>query len=317
MTCYYPRTGYRSPSGQVVFAKPKGYAELAMQVPCGQCVGCRLDRARDWAVRMRHEASLHEKNIFVTLTYGDGVCDRCLVEGRSKCLPHAGALHLPDFQKFMKRLRKYWGEKVRFFHCGEYGEQTLRPHYHAILFGIDFADKKPRKRSSNGVDYLYVSDDLDAIWGHGHCWIGNVTMQSAGYVARYCLKKMVGPDWAGHYERITEEGEVVSVPREYATMSRRPGIGAAWFERYHSDVYPSDFVTVDGVRVRAPRFYDRLHQEKTGGPKEGRLTDDMEKLKRDRRALAAEHAEDQTPERLRVRETVKKAQISTLKRGLE
>ena len=117
MPCYYPLQGWRSKeltkNGKraIVFDRKKGYVDQPLEVPCGQCIGCRLDRSRDWALRCIHEAQLHEDNSYITLTYDDDN------------LPANASLDKSDFQKFMKRLRKSLGDKkVRFFHCGEYGE---------------------------------------------------------------------------------------------------------------------------------------------------------------------------------------------------
>ena len=137
MPCYNPLKGYRSrtlnASGKrsIVFNLREGYVDQPIEVPCGQCIGCRLERSRQWAVRCVHEASLYKNNCFVTLTYSD---DK---------LPSDGSLHFDHFQKFMKRLRRFYDDsRIRFFHCGEYGEQYSRPHYHCCLFNFDFVDKK-------------------------------------------------------------------------------------------------------------------------------------------------------------------------------
>lgn len=195
-----------------------------------------------------HEASLHEENCFATLTYAP------------EFLPVAGSLVPADFQKFMKRLRKcFFPRKVRFFHAGEYGEDTKRPHYHALFFGIDFADKVPW--SVRGVHPVFRSRELTRLWGRGECELGGVTFESAAYVARYAMKKISGEasDWL--YEVVDEgTGEVHLREREYATMSRRPGIGRAWFDRYSADVFPADGVVVGGRLQKPPRYYDQLYE---------------------------------------------------------
>lgn len=216
-------------------------------VPCGQCRGCRTERSRQWAVRCMHEASLQEENCFATLTYAP------------EYLPTAGSLVKADFQKFMKRLRKFFfPRKVRFFHAGEYGEDTKRPHYHALLFGVDFADKVVW--SKRGLHPVYRSRQLDELWGRGQCEVGSVTFESAAYVARYVMKKISGEanDW--QYEVVDEvTGEVHLRGREYATMSRRPGIGRAWLDKYMSDVYPADRVVVAGQAQKPPQYYDKVY----------------------------------------------------------
>lgn len=296
MACYHPIQGYQATHPNANGRRPLDFRErtaFPVTVPCGQCIGCRLERARQWSVRLMHEAQLHELKIFITLTYSD---DK-LPAGNSLCLPH--------FQSFMKRLRKAHGSKIRFFHCGEYGETTQRPHYHAILFGIDFADKTLHSKNGRG-ETLYKSEKLNALWGHGHCLIGAVSSESCNYVARYILKKVTGDNAKEHYENLNlSTGEIFRRAPEYVTMSRRPGIASAWFDAYAGDVFPSDRVIVGGKETGTPKFYTRVHL---------RENPSLEKhLKLTRKRRAKKRAFDNTPERLRVRETVKKAAISTLK----
>lgn len=243
-----------------------------------------------------HEAQLHDENCFLTLTY-----DR-------EHLPKDGSLRLDDFQRFMKRLRKRFG-RVRFFHCGEYGEKTRRPHYHALLFGFDFSDKVLFRVVNN--NNLYISSSLQSLWPFGHSSIGDVTFESAAYVARYCLKKINGPEAEAHYEwPHPATGEIVKVQPEYTTMSRRPGIGAGWYERFGSECYPSDSVVIrGGVVCRPPKAYDRKLEE--ANPAMHR------RVRGARVRRAKEHAENNTSERLRVREKVQVRRLEQLPRKLE
>lgn len=243
-----------------------------------------------------HENQLHELSTFVTLTYDD------------ENLPESGSLVKAHFQGFMKRLRKQHGSKIRFFHCGEYGETTNRPHYHAILFGVDFADKIRHSKNAQG-DQIWQSETLAKIWGKGHCWIGSVTPKSAAYVARYIMKKVTGDEANAHYESLNlATGEIYDRQPEYITMSNRPGIGHEWFARYASDVFPSDTVIVGGKEALPPKYYLRKLAEKN--PKaESRI-----KARRIKRAKKC--ADNSTPDRLRTRLIVKQSQISQLKRNL-
>lgn len=200
MPCYSPLSGYRSikpnQNGKypIMFSQRDGFSDIPIDVPCGRCIGCKLERSRQWATRCMHEASMHKKNVFITLTYSD------------EHLPYDQSLDLDHFQKFMKRLRKKHPH-VRFYHCGEYGEKTGRPHYHAILFNCDFLDKKIYTiRNENPV---YVSQELNNIWGYGLCEIGSVTFESAGYVARYCTKKITGDFAEEHYQWLLPNGETL------------------------------------------------------------------------------------------------------------
>lgn len=303
MACYYPLQAYRarttneSGARPIVFSRRAGYEDLPIKLACGQCVGCRLERSRQWAVRCLHEAKLHERNCFITLTYNDAN------------VPVGNSLCLPDFQKFMKRLRKRFGEGIRFFHCGEYGPRTGRPHYHACLFGLDFDDKVLRRVNANG-DNIYTSATLANLWPFGFHEIGEVTFQSAAYVARYIMKKMTGPAAQSHYEYVDDNGVVYERAPEYVTMSRRPGIGKDFVHKYVSDFYPDDFCIVNGKKCRPPRFYDSQYE--LIAPEE------FHKVKVSRVLAGKEHADNNTPERLKVRRVIVEKKLERLKReGIE
>ena len=122
-----------------------------------------------------HEAQITQPTCYITLTYAP------------KFLPTGGTLDLEDWRYFIKKLRRKTNPDIRYYHSGEYGAQnTRRPHYHAILFGIEFTDLVIFK-TINGIP-LYTSATLTKIWGKGHASGGNVTMQSAAYVALLILK---------------------------------------------------------------------------------------------------------------------------------
>lgn len=305
MPCYHPISGYysatRNANGKrsVVFSRSGALVDRPVTIPCGRCIGCRLERSRQWAVRCVHESSLHADNCFITLTYDNSN------------LPSDGSLDISHFQKFMKRLRKRLGKagkRVRFFHCGEYGETFGRPHYHACLFGYDFPDKELYKEV-NGCK-LYTSKILQELWPFGFSTIGDVTFESAAYVARYVMKKVTGPMAEDHYSRVDlDTGEVFSISPEYVTMSRRPGIGAGWLDKFEGDVYPSDFLVLRGVKMRPPRFYDNRYE----------LVDPvaLDKLKAKRCREGKKFVDNSTPERLHVREVVQRARLTQLKRSVE
>jgi len=224
-----------------------------MTVPCGQCIGCRVEKSRQWAVRIMHEAQLHQDNRFITLTYSP------------EHLPPLGSLRLRDFQLFMKRLRRRTGEKIRFFHCGEYGDDLGRPHYHACLFGYAFPDETPHRVSDSGHTQ-FRSDLLSDLWPLGLHEIGELTFESAQYVAAYTTKKIKLSHasteeainaYRERYEVGVDEstGEVLELAPEYATMSRNPGIARDWYDRYSADVFPHDHVIVNGHPAKPPRYY--------------------------------------------------------------
>lgn len=308
-------TGYRSrfvnASGKrsLVFNRSAGFSDLPVIVPCGQCIGCRLEYSRQWAVRCVHEAQMHEYSSFITLTFSD------------EHLPSDRSICKRDFQLFMKRLRKRisrdYGIEVRYFACGEYGEERQRPHYHACIFGFDFPDKIPQGTNSQG-DTLYSSSYLSKCWQFGFNIIGSVTFESCAYVARYICKKHKGKDSPDSYEIIDKDtGEVHFQEKEFCLMSRRPGIGSSWFEVYGSDTN-KDFITLRGVTMKLPKFYDMMIQKKelSFGPVRPGFSEFDNRVQH-RREEAYKHRDNCTNERLRIRETVKKAQLNFLKRNLE
>lgn len=302
MVCYHPLTAYQlrqsKPNGKkaIVFGTPPQSDYDVVNLPCGQCIGCRLERSRQWAIRCMHEASLHSANSFLTLTYDDAHVRWSPVTGEQ-------TLYKRDLQLFFKRLRKYLEpHKIRFFACGEYGDSSNRPHYHVILFGYDFPDKRLYKLGNNGYPY-YISDLLNKLWTHGYCMLASVSFDSCAYVARYVTKKLTGEAGKLKYEGIQPE---------FVNMSRRPGIGAGWFEKYSSDVYPYDRVIIvdnDKTRkLRPPRYYDKLYDELNH--------EEMELIKLKRVAQAKLHEQEiYTVGRLEAKEKFKLAQIKSLERG--
>lgn len=260
---------------------------------CGRCTGCRIDKAQDWAIRCKHEASLYEQNSFITLTYSD------------EHLPEDYSVSKRVWQLFMKRLRNYYGEsKIRFYACGEYGDQKYRPHYHALLFNLDFSDKKFFKLV-NG-ERLYTSEILSTLWPYGQATTGDVTYQSAGYCTRYVMKKMVGDKADEHYWRINPlTQQFVRQTTEFQLCSRRPGIASGWFEKFKSDVFPSDFVVVDGMKKPVPQYYIRKLQE-----------EELKQHKQRRRKRPREHI-DEAKRRRSAHQVIRDQKLNQLKRTLE
>lgn len=292
MPCYHPLTGWPSrkvnPSGKrsITFSEASGFGS-PVQVPCGQCLGCRIERSKMWSIRIVHEAQFHAESAFLTLTYSP------------EHLPAGGTLVLEDYRNFVKRLRSHlWRNhrrRVLFFGCGEYGDLTLRPHYHFIILGHGFLEDRQRIGRNPQGDSLYTHPDLQKLWQLGNSMVGAVTQQSAAYVARYSLKKVTGDKAraAAHY------GD-----RKPEFMTCSNGIGAKWFQQYEADCFPDDFIVHKGRKHRVPKYYDqKLPPEK------------LEIIKAARLERAAQYAWNQTPERLAVREEVTKARLSTLKRN--
>ena len=253
MACYQPLTCWRvadRSSGliSISFHPNLGTHEVlqVLQIPCGRCMGCRLDSSKQWAIRCVHEASLHDANSFITLTFRDDI----LLTTRT--------LIKRDFQLFMKRLRKELSPlQVRYFHCGEYGEQLGRPHHHACKFGYDFPDRQIWQ-IRGGVP-LYRSAQLERLWPYGYATVGDVTYESAAYVARYVCKKITGKP-QGSFDPVQRHYQG-RLP-EYITMSRRPGIGRPWIDKFMADIYPRDEVVLSSkLKLRPPKYYDKLYDD--------------------------------------------------------
>lgn len=298
MACFHPREGFRAKtvneSGKrsIVFSRTNAFTDLPVTVPCGQCTGCRLEHSRQWAIRMTHEASLYESNCFITLTYSD------------EYLPANHSLAVRPLQLFLKRLRKKYGKNVRFFACGEYGEQYFRPHFHLCLFNMDFPDKYPFKQSRDNI--LYRSPSLEKLWPYGHSSIGEMTFQSAAYCARYIMKKITGEVAEEYYEWIDQHGEIHTLKPEFTTQSRQPGLARGWLEQYLADVYPEDFIIMNGKKVKPPKAYDKYYELVQ--------PDDLKKLKRSRKTGAKKHTANNTRDRLAVREKILQRKLDRLKR---
>jgi len=316
--CFAPLSAWRSkfvrPStGKhlIVFKRPafgKLLSYEALPLPCGQCIGCRLEYSRQWAIRCVHEADMHEDNCFVTLTFDN------------EHLNKNGSLVKSDFQNFMKRLRKHLSKsgqakRVRFFHCGEYGETYGRPHHHVCLFGFDFPDKvrvlpedssRARRLELEGIK-IYRSELLGRLWPFGLHEIGDVTFESAAYVARYVVKKLTGDNASFCYEGKLPEYVSMSRGGRTAAGENMGGIGRRWFEKFYADVYPFDEVVLRGKVMKPPKAYDRIYELDNA--------QDFDKIRRNRveKAKANPH---NVPERLRERHKLTKLRVKQLKRSL-
>lgn len=297
MPCFHPVQAYRlAGSGAYVFTRPsrQDFTD-ELKVPCRRCVGCRIDRSKAWALRVMHEASMHQANCFLTLTYDEAN------------LPSDGSLRYSDVQLFLKRMRKRVG-RFRYYLCGEYGDTTWRPHYHLCIFGYDFPDRRTYSQSESG-EWSYSSAILDSLWGRGQCTVGNLTLQSASYVARYCLKKVVGDLAEGHYSHVDSDGVIHRRAAEFNCMSLKPGIGSAWLDQFGGDVFNRDYVaTNDGRQHAVPAYY--LKRLKKANP------DEHERIMLDRFDSCQLTAANRTPERLAVRKEVFTARTNQLKRNL-
>lgn len=289
MACEAPIEAYRPAiGGPLRFNQPKdGRAYSKINVPCGTCILCRTEQARQWAVRITHEATLWPISSFLTLTYNDAN------------LPTHGSLRYEDLQKFWKRLRKEFG-KLRYYAVGEYGDKTLRPHYHACVFGHAFATDRIMLRSSPTP--LWTSPMLEKAWGLGNVSVGALTFATARYTASYITKKLRSKQ---KYVRVDEEtGELVDLVQPRAFMSLRPAIGAEWLAQYGDQVYAHDRVVIEGQIGKPPKYYDRWLEKRSPIA--------LQLIKEQREANAQPDTQEQTRARARIARAHAKAKSKSV-----
>lgn len=266
-----------------------------------------MDRARDWGTRIALEASCHDDNSFLTLTYSN------------ESFPDDASVNLRDLQLFFKRLRKSIEPiRVRYYACGEYGDSTLRPHYHVILFGYQFPDLVAWRKAPSG-HMLYRSAQLERLWLYGHCEVGSVSREAGGYVARYCLKKISGPPAGDHYHRIHPlTGEFVDVAPEFGVMSTKPGLGQSWLDKYERDAFPKGFLVIDGTKVPVPRYFKNKltgrFEFADSDPDSLLVRDDLTATRKKAKAHMKASAADLTNERLATRGEVARLRQQAFKR---
>ena len=314
MVCYHPLDCWQpfytlsdpEPDKAIRFSVPRANDDVwrTMQVCCSQCIGCRQQRAGAWAVRCMHEAQMYDDNSFLTLTYNDAN------------LPPFGTLFYKDFQDFMKRFKSAVAynfsaaaaARIRFYMCGEYGEKTGRPHYHALIFDFKWPDLEYWRTSGSGSK-CYRSAFLESLWTAGNSEIGSFSYESAAYVARYCMKKVTGVAADDYYAVIDPlTGEYVGwrVP-EFNRMSLKPGIGRAWYDKFKSDVFPHDYVVLhNGSQVPPPKYYSKLFELD--------FPVQMDEIRHNRYLRSQAFRDDNTPERLAVRKHVHQARLDRLVR---
>lgn len=317
-----------------------------LEIACGQCTGCRLTRSRHWAIRCLHEKQMHKYSCYLTLTFQgkqwhgaslnhDYFADFIkrlrsritrlerrrarLIAKAKRANSHAelatvlAPLGPGENQNRLPSLLTSYDDQdkakqIRYYMGGEYGEKYGRPHFHALLFGVDFQDRQLYRASLQGHN-LYTSPTLTSLWKHGLATVGELTFESAAYVARYVMKKKTGDGNTKNYQIIDPEtGEIHVRKKEYNTMSRRPGIGSSWMEKYAEDVYSNTGkVVIRGHQQNPPRYYDKLYKQIDQAH--------LEHLKYVRYLEAAAHSEHHTPERLAVQEQVTLARTKQLNRN--
>lgn len=305
MPCYHPLlavdVGQRSPEGKVLYqiksfpedlrpgidtavsfrsdhdrtfgpARPGAAQFPFVTIPCGKCIGCRMEYSRQWANRCMLELEYHDSAYFVTLTYDDyHVPESFYPDPKTGEAMRSLTLNKRDLQLFMKRLRaRFENDTIRFFACGEYGPSTFRPHYHLILFGLHLPDLVPIGQL-RGYQY-YRSESLERCWSRkdtfenligeecvtpltkiGNITITDVTWETCAYTARYITKKLNGPA-AKFYSDFN------LVP-PFVQMSRRPGIARQWYED-HPHMRDFEYINIKtakgGRKFRPPKYYDKL-----------------------------------------------------------
>jgi hypothetical protein len=336
MACYKPiqafESGLNKNGNKRIVFEPKTIKDKPLALPCGRCIGCRIEKTRQWALRGMCELITTRKkkldSCFLTLTYKDSH------------YPENGDLVKKDIQDFVKRLRKRhqeistlvidWKKKkivrksdIRVFYCGEYGELNLRPHWHLIIYGYGFPDKKLKEVTATG-NLLYTSNELELgqpekrippLWHQGFHRIGAVTFDSIQYVAKYVTKKLDGEkaneipygDYLRHYERHNPKtGEICRVSPEFAETPRRPGLGFDFIRQYYKEVYPSDTIAVLGKGVqRTTKYFDRIMKDIDN--------DLLEMAVKKRREYMLSNLDELSETRQKTKEDIKKRKLKKLK----
>lgn len=255
-------------------------------IPCGQCIGCRLDYSREWANRGYLESLYHKHNYFVTLTYDDEHLKIPIEMETSEGITYTeldelewkGTLVPKDFTKFMHDLRQqfereYHHQGIRFIACGEYGTKLKRPHMHAILFNCPFPLNTFYKPRINwGKDTYYQNTILEKVWTKGISNICEANWNTIAYTARYITKKQKGKESEEYY---AIQGQIP----EFLRTSRNPGIGRQYYEDHKEEIYQKDEITIqtrDGIKkCKPPAYFDRLYEKEN--------PEHMEEIKKARR----------------------------------
>lgn len=291
------------------------------KIPCGKCLGCRLDYSRNWADRMMLELETMKKAVFVTLTYNNAHIPYKLIKLEDgEEVPIGYTFCKRDVQLFMKNLRRdYEGVKIRFYLAAERGETTLRPHYHAIIFGIgidDFPDRIPKGVNELGQQY-YIVPELEKCWhefdekkndlgSRGFVLASDVSYATCAYVARYVTKKAVP---------VSNIDELEGLDDEFNLMSRRPGIGMQYLADHPECLHFGNISvsTPEGAKkMRIPNYFLRV-TELTDPLLVSKIRSDREKLANDTFYNKLIHTSLGYIDQLEVEEESKLRQISSIK----
>lgn len=339
MACTSPMIRAETKAGKVIIKSKKGveyeeWKEKALKgyeawrernykkfdiIPCGQCIGCRLERSRQWANRIVLEMKEYpeEKNWFITLTYDDEHIPTKEVTNTETGEKKIGlTLNKKDLQDFLKRLRSRWENKydhqgIRYFACGEYGETTNRPHYHLCIMNLPITTEL-KKLNTKDENALWTNEEIEKTWGQGNIAIGKLNWETAAYTARYIMKKQLGQNAEWFYKMQAKEPE-------FTVMSRKPGIGQKYYQKNKEKIYNYDEITIPkkggAKKIKPPKYFDRMYKDEN--------EEKMEKLKEKRKTIQkmTERQKDiqttQTAyERRKIQEATFKNKNRQLKRSL-
>lgn len=226
-----------------------------VQIPCGKCIGCRMDYSRSWADRMTyHVFGKEDCSYFLTLTYDDEHLED---------LEHSEnydlySLNYDDISAFIKRLRnKFRDSEIDYYLSGEYGDQQFRPHFHVIVYNLPLDDLEYWKTNNQG-DPIYTSEVIHSLWQKGICSVSPFNWRSAAYTARYVEKKRDG--------RLMCEYTAVGLDPEKCRCSRRPGIAHDYYVENFQDIWKNNGLDVDRTvnssgHLGIPRYFRKLAEK--------------------------------------------------------
>ena len=305
MPCYSPIKAWekRHPEDNgnygITFTPAEAQLDSPIDIPCGGCIGCRLDKAADWSTRATNELRYHDDACFITLTYNDDH------------LPNDKSINRDDPRNFLRRLRRaYPDQKIRYFGCGEYGKNQQgeinpftgkpdigRPHYHYIIYGMNFDDR----RLINDDDIpQYESQQLEELWGKGFTSLGNADQKNIDYISQYTTKKINGNMAADHYKYLDPvTGEEINRQPEFISVSTQPGIGSQWFDDFEGDCLKGFITNGKGRVQKIPKYYKRQMKERF-------CSENYETVKKNTMKHVKPDHPDNSPERLKAREEVVK-----------
>lgn len=235
---------------------------IDIRLPCGKCVGCHADKARNYATRAIHEYFAHRDrpSSFLTLTFNEDMLHK-------RDVPNYKSVYRSEFSGFVKRLREriksIYGKEIRVFGSGEYGELHCRPHYHAIIYGFDFPDKyQVRTRVGKDLIRYYRSPFLESVWkppgynpSYGFSIIGEVTQNSCQYVTGYVSDKL---DEFGE-----RDYKQLGIDKPFFYTPSKTGLGYDYFQRYYKEIYSNGYCHWHNkVKAPIPPYYTALLKDK-------------------------------------------------------